>query len=32
MKYKNYKNSYTKEDKIYSKKNIADMSVREAFS
>ena len=32
MKYKNYRNSYTNEDKIYSKKNIADMSVREAFS
>lgn len=32
MKYKNYRNSYTNEDKIYSRKNIADMSVREAFS
>ena len=31
MKYKNYRNSYTNEDKIYSRKNIADMSVREAF-
>ena len=32
MKFKNYRNSYTNEDKIYSRKNIADMSVREAFS
>ena len=32
MNYKNYRNSYTNEDKIYSRKNIADMSVREAFS
>ena len=32
MKYKNYRNSYTNEDIIYSRKNIADMSVREAFS
>ena len=32
MKFKNYKNSHTNEDTIYSRKNIADMSVREAFS
>ena len=32
MKFKNYRNSHTNEDKIYSRKNIADMSVREAFS
>ena len=32
MKYKNYRNSYSGDDKIYSRKNIADMSVREAFS
>ena len=32
MKFKNYRNSHTNEDKIYSRKNIADMSVREVFS
>ena len=32
MKFKNYRNSHTNEDKIYSRKNISDMSVREAFS
>ena len=32
MKYKNYRNSYTNEDKIYSRKNIIDMSLKEAFS
>ena len=32
MKFKNYRNSHTNEDTIYSRKNIADMSVREAFS
>jgi len=32
MKFKNYKNSHTNEDKIYSRKDIADMSVREVFS
>ena len=32
MRFKNYRNSHTNEDTIYSKKNIADMSVREAFS
>ena len=32
MKYKNYRNSHTNEDRIYSRKNIADMSVREVFS
>lgn len=32
MKYKNYKNSHTNNDIIYSRKNIADMSVREVFS
>ena len=32
MRFKNYRNKHTNEDTIYSKKNIADMSVREAFS
>jgi len=32
MKFKNYRNSHTNEDTIYSKKNIADMSLREVFA
>ena len=32
MKYKNYKNPYTKEDKIYSRENMLDMSLREMMS
>ncbi len=32
MKYKNYKNSYTKEDKIYSRENMLDMSLREMIT
>ena len=32
MKYKNYINSYTKDNRIYTNNEIADMSVREAFS
>ena len=31
MKYKNYKNSHTNDNRIYSNKEIADMSVREVF-
>lgn len=32
MKYKNYVNPYTKDNKIYSKNDISNMSVKDAFS
>ena len=32
MKYKNYRNSYSGDNRIYTNREIADMSVRDAFS
>ena len=32
MKYKNYKNPYTKEDNIYSRNNMLNMSLRELIT